>query len=95
MKVIEVMYCCLLGCFIFGCWEIDVLFDIVVCYGFYGVVDVLIDSKDYSEVFGVDIVFYECFIIFGDVIVCCILGWLCVFNFEVFVDFIFSSCFEI
>lgn len=45
-------------------------FDIVVRYGFYGVVDVLIDSKDYSEVFGVDIVFYECFIIFGDVIVC-------------------------
>ncbi len=67
VKAIEVMHRRLLGRPTFGRWEIDALFDTAARQGFYGVVDALIDSKDYSEAFGADTVPYERFITPGDV----------------------------
>ena len=57
----------LLGRPTFGRWEIDALFDTAARQGFYGVVDALIDSREYSEAFGSDSVPYERFITPGDV----------------------------
>ena len=68
VKAIEVMHRRLLGRPTFGRWEIDALFDTAARQGFYGVVDALIDSKDYSEAFGADTVPYERFITPGDVL---------------------------
>ncbi len=65
-KAIEVMHRRLLGRPTFGRWEIDALFDTAARRGFYGVVDALIDSKDYKDCFGEDTVPYERFITPGD-----------------------------
>merc|ERR1711965_722231 len=62
IKAIEVMHRRLLGRPTFGRWEIDALFDTAARRGFYGLVDALIDSKDYGDCFGEDTVPYERFI---------------------------------
>ena len=62
MKAIEVIHRRLLGRPTFGRWEIDALFDTAARKGFYGVVDVLIDSREYNESFGEDTVPFERFI---------------------------------
>jgi phycobilisome core-membrane linker protein len=61
-KAIEVMHRRLLGRPTFGRWEIDALFDTAARQGFYGVVDALINSPEFSECFGDDTVPYERFI---------------------------------
>ena len=61
-KAIEVMHRRLLGRPTFGRWEIDALFDTAARKGFYGLVDALIDSKEYKDCFGEDTVPYERFI---------------------------------
>ena len=61
-KAIEVMHRRLLGRPTFGRWEIDALFDTAARKGFYGLIDALIDSKEYQECFGEDTVPYERFI---------------------------------
>jgi phycobilisome core-membrane linker protein len=66
-KAIEVMHRRLLGRPTFGRWEIDALFDTAARKGFYGLVDALIDSKDYQDSFGEDTVPYERFITPKDV----------------------------
>ena len=66
VKAIEVMHRRLLGRPTFGRWEIDALFDTAARKGFYGVVDALIDSKDYQDCFGEDTVPFERFITPGD-----------------------------
>ena len=66
VKAIEVMHRRLLGRPTFGRWEIDALFDTAARKGFYGVVDALIDSKDYTDCFGDDTVPFERFITPGD-----------------------------
>ncbi len=66
VKAIEVMHRRLLGRPTFGRWEIDALFDTAARRGFYGVVDALIDSKDYQDCFGEDTVPFERFITPGD-----------------------------
>ena len=67
VKAIEVMHRRLLGRPTFGRWEIDALFDTAARHGFYGVVDALIDSKEYSEASGPTRSPYERFITPGDV----------------------------
>ena len=61
-KAIEVMHRRLLGRPTFGRWEIDALFDTAARKGFYGVVDALINSNEFSDCFGDDTVPYERFI---------------------------------
>jgi phycobilisome core-membrane linker protein len=61
-KAIEVMHRRLLGRPTFGRWEIDSYFDVAARKGFYGVVDAMINSPEYSESFGEDTVPYERFI---------------------------------
>ncbi len=61
-KAIEVMHRRLLGRPTFGRWEIDAYFDVAARQGFYGVVDAMINSAEYSESFGEDTVPYERFI---------------------------------
>ncbi|MGC6483264.1 MAG: phycobilisome rod-core linker polypeptide [Synechococcus sp.] len=61
-KAIEVMHRRLLGRPTFGRWEIDALFDTAARKGFYGLIDALIDSKEYQDCFGDDTVPYERFI---------------------------------
>ena len=61
-KAIEVMHRRLLGRPTFGRWEINGYFDIAARKGFYGVVDALINSKEYLEAYGEDMVPYERFI---------------------------------
>ena len=61
-KAIEVMHRRLLGRPTFGRWEIDAYFDTAARHGFYGLVDALIDSQEYSEAFGDDTVPFERFI---------------------------------
>jgi hypothetical protein len=56
----------LLGRPTFGRWEIDALFDTAARKGFYGVVDALINSREYNESFGEDTVPFERFITPGD-----------------------------
>jgi phycobilisome core-membrane linker protein len=61
-KAIEVMHRRLLGRPTFGRWEIDAFFDTAARKGFYGVVDAMINSPEYSTAFGEDTVPYERFI---------------------------------
>ncbi|CAI8166450.1 MAG: Phycobiliprotein ApcE [Prochlorococcus marinus str. MIT 9215] len=62
VKAIEVMHRHLLGRPTFGRWEIDALFDTAARHGFYGVVDALVNGKEYNECFGESTVPYERFI---------------------------------
>ena len=62
IKAIEVMHRRLLGRPTFGRWEIDALFDTAARHGFYGVVDALVNGKEYKDCFGEDTVPYERFI---------------------------------
>ena len=66
IKAIEVIHRRLLGRPTFGRWEIDALFDTSARKGFYGVVDALINSREYNESFGEDTVPFERFITPGD-----------------------------
>ena len=68
-KAIEVIHRRLLGRPTFGRWEIDALFDTAARKGFYGVVDALINSREYNESFGEDTVPFERFITPGDLAV--------------------------
>ena len=61
-KAIEVMHRRLLGRPTFGRWEIDSYFDVAARSGFYGVVDAMLNSREYTETFGEDTVPYERFI---------------------------------
>jgi len=61
-KAIEIMHRRILGRPTFGRWEIDSYFDIAARKGFYGVVDALIDSREYNQAFGEDTVPYERFL---------------------------------
>jgi phycobilisome core-membrane linker protein len=61
-KAIEVMHRRILGRPSFGRWEIDAYFDTAARQGFYGVVDRMINSREYNECFGEDTVPYERFI---------------------------------
>jgi phycobilisome core-membrane linker protein len=61
-KAIEVMHRRLLGRPTFGRWEIDAYFDTAARKGFYGVVDAMINSPEYTSTFGEDTVPYERFI---------------------------------
>jgi phycobilisome core-membrane linker protein len=61
-KAIEVMHRRLLGRPTFGRWEIDAYFDTAARKGFYGVVDAMIDGREYNECFGEDTVPYERFL---------------------------------
>ncbi len=61
-KAIEVMHRRILGRPTFGRWEIDSYFDTAARKGFYGVVDALINSREYNDCFGEDTVPYERFI---------------------------------
>ncbi len=65
-KAIEVMHRRLLGRPTFGRWEIDAYFDTAARKGFYGVVDQMINSREYNECFGEDTVPYERFITASD-----------------------------
>ncbi|MFM7514819.1 MAG: phycobilisome rod-core linker polypeptide [Cyanobium sp.] len=65
-KAIEVMHRRLLGRPTFGRWEIDSYFDTAARKGFYGVVDKMINSREYNDCFGEDTVPYERFITAGD-----------------------------
>ena len=68
-KAIEVIHRRLLGRPTFGRWEIDALFDTAARKGFYGVVDALVSSKEFSDCFGDDTVPYERFITPNDLTV--------------------------
>jgi len=61
-KAIEVMHRRLLGRPSFGRWEIDAYFDVAARKGFYGVVDAMVNSREYNDCFGEDTVPYERFI---------------------------------
>ena len=61
-KAIEVMHRRLLGRPTFGRWEIDAYFDVAARKGFYGVVDAMVNSREYNDCFGEDTVPYERFI---------------------------------
>jgi phycobilisome core-membrane linker protein len=61
-KALEIMHRRILGRPTFGRWEIDGYFDIAARKGFYGVVDALINSREYNECFGEDTVPYERFL---------------------------------
>jgi phycobilisome core-membrane linker protein len=61
-KAIEVMHRRLLGRPTFGRWEIDAYFDTAARKGFYGVVDQMLNSREYNDCFGEDTVPYERFI---------------------------------
>jgi phycobilisome core-membrane linker protein len=65
-KAIEIIHRRLLGRPTFGRWEINAYFDIAARKGFYGVVDTLLESREYNESFGEDTVPYERFITPGD-----------------------------
>lgn len=61
-KAIEVMHRRILGRPTFGRWEIDAYFHTAARKGFYGIVDRMIDSREYNESFGEDTVPYERFV---------------------------------
>ncbi|MFM7547962.1 MAG: phycobilisome rod-core linker polypeptide [Cyanobacteriota bacterium] len=61
-KAIEVMHRRLLGRPTFGRWEINAYFDTASRSGFYGVVDQMLNSRDYLEAFGEDTVPFERFL---------------------------------
>ncbi len=65
-KAIEIIHRRLLGRPTFGRWEIDAYFDTAARKGFYGLVDAILDSPEYSESFGEDTVPYERFITAND-----------------------------
>ncbi|MEB3177005.1 MAG: phycobilisome rod-core linker polypeptide [Synechococcus sp.] len=65
-KAIEVMHRRLLGRPTFGRFEINAYFDIAARKGFYGVVNAMIDSDEYSQAFGENTVPYERFITSAD-----------------------------
>lgn len=65
-KAIEIIHRRLLGRPTFGRWEIDGYFDTAARKGFYGVVDAILASSEYSESFGEDTVPYERFITAND-----------------------------
>ena len=65
-KAIEVMHRRILGRPTFGRWEIDSYFDTAARSGFYGVVDAMLNSREYNETFGEDTVPYERFITAND-----------------------------
>jgi len=65
-KAIEVMHRRILGRPTFGRWEIDAYFDTAARSGFYGVVDALVNSREYNESFGEDTVPFERFITAAD-----------------------------
>ncbi|MFO0038226.1 MAG: phycobilisome rod-core linker polypeptide [Synechococcaceae cyanobacterium] len=58
-KAIEVMHRRILGRPTLGRWEIDAYFDTAARKGFYGVVDRMIDSRDYNDCYGADTVPFE------------------------------------
>nr|QCI08887.1 gbilisome linker polypeptide [Wrangelia sp.] len=58
-KSIECIHCRLLGRSTYGRQEIDKYFNITYKEGYYVMIDAMIDSTEYSEVFGDDIVPYE------------------------------------
>ena len=91
VKAIEVMHRRLLGRPTFGRWEIDALFDTAARHGFYGVVDALIDSREYSEAFGSDTVPFERFITPGDVNARRAPGWARPLNLAAVADLTQSS----
>jgi len=66
VKAIEVIHRHLLGRPTYGRWEIDRYFDVAARKGFYGVVDSLLESQEYNQVFGEDTVPYERYITPGD-----------------------------
>ena len=86
VKAIEVMHRRLLGRPTFGRWEIDALFDTAARKGFYGVVDALINSREYNESFGEDTVPFERFITPGDVNARRAPGWARPINAEAIAD---------
>jgi phycobilisome core-membrane linker protein len=61
-KAIEVMHRRIIGRPTFGRWEIDAYFDTAARSGFYGLVDAMVNSREYLESFGEDTVPYERFI---------------------------------
>jgi phycobilisome core-membrane linker protein len=61
-KAIEVMHRRILGRPTLGRWEIDAYFDTAARKGFYGVVDALLASREYSDCFGEDTVPFERFL---------------------------------
>ena len=61
-KALEVMHRRLLGRPTFGRWEINAYFDTAARKGFYGVVDAMLESREYNDCFGEDTVPYERFI---------------------------------
>ncbi|WP_216901413.1 phycobilisome rod-core linker polypeptide [Synechococcus sp. CCY 9618] len=61
-KAIEVMHRRLLGRPTFGRWEINAYFDTAARKGFYGVVDAMLEGREYNDCFGEDTVPYERFI---------------------------------
>ncbi len=65
-KAIEVMHRRLLGRPTFGRWEIDAYFDSAARKGFYGVVDAMLESREYNTCFGEDTVPYERFVTAAD-----------------------------
>ena len=67
-------------------WEIDALFDTAARQGFYGVVDALIDSREYNEAFGSDTVPFERFITPGDINARRAPGWAQPVNTEAIAD---------
>lgn len=62
VKAIEVIHRHLLGRPTYGRWEIDAYFDVASREGFYGIVNAMLDSQEYSQVFGDDTVPYERYI---------------------------------
>jgi phycobilisome core-membrane linker protein len=61
-KAIEVMHRRILGRPTFGRWEIDAYFNTAARSGFYGLVDAMLNSREYLDSFGEDTVPYERFI---------------------------------
>ena len=65
-KAIEVMHRRILGRPTLGRWEINAYFDTAARQGFYGVVDAMLNSREYNDAFGEDTVPFERFITAGD-----------------------------
>ena len=61
-KAIEVMHRRLLGRPTFGRWEINSYFDTAARKGFNGVIDAMLESREYNDAFGQDTVPYERFV---------------------------------
>ncbi|MCT0230583.1 phycobilisome rod-core linker polypeptide [Synechococcus sp. CS-1324] len=61
-KAIEVMHRRLIGRPTFGRWEINSYFDTAARQGFYGVIDAMLETREYNDAFGQDTVPYERFV---------------------------------